>query len=322
MTALRRLALSLLAATTGCARPAPHGERQAPPTKTVPELHSLLHRPLYADPPGDRARLQADLAAARRRLAEHPDDPDALLWVGRRLGYLWRMNEAVAVFSEGARRFPGDARFLRHRGHRYITLRRFDLAIADLHAAIVLIQGRPDDIEPDGQPNERNIPLTTTGFNVWYHLALAHYLQGDFDSALAAWRTTRRFTRGHDDNIVAITDWEYMTLRRLNRSAEAASLLESIRPEMTIIENRSYHRRLLMYKGLLKPEELLAPAGAKPLDVATQGYGVGNWYLYNGQTERARAIFEEVVAGPIWPAFGFIAAEAELARMGRTSSQR
>lgn len=106
-----------------------------------------------------------------------------------------------------------------------------------------------------------------------------------------------------------------MTLRRLGRSAEAAVLLENIKPDMEIIENTAYHRRLLMYKGLLQPEDLLKTDNASELDVATYGYGVGNWHLYNGNREKAVEVFERVIAGPYWPAFGFVAAEVELARM-------
>jgi hypothetical protein len=47
---------------------------------------------------------------------------------------------------------------------------------------------------------------------------------------------------------------------------------------------------------------------------ATTLYGVGNWYLFNGQDQKARAIFERIVAGKEWSAFGFIAAEADLHR--------
>ncbi len=50
------------------------------------------------------------------------------------------------------------------------------------------------------------------------------------------------------------------------------------------------------------------------LNIATQGYGVGNWYLVNGDVAAATEIFERIVAGTSWAAFGYIAAEAELAR--------
>jgi hypothetical protein len=107
----------------------------------------------------------------------------------------------------------------------------------------------------------------------------------------------------------------WMTLMRLGRKAEAAKLLERITPKMDILENQSYHRRLLMYKGLEKPDALLDTAKADDTTIATQGYGVGNYYYVTGDTNRARGVFERVVAGSGWNAFGFIAAEADLARL-------
>src|SRR5262245_25735380 len=90
-----------------------------------PEATSLLGKPLISAPAPDnvRARLEGDLTAARATLDRAPDDPDARIWVGRRLAYLGRYRDAIAIFTEGLQRFPKDARFLRHRGHRYITVR-------------------------------------------------------------------------------------------------------------------------------------------------------------------------------------------------------
>jgi hypothetical protein len=83
---------------------------------------------------------------------------------------------------------------------------------------------------------------------------------------------------------------------------------------MEILENDAYHRRLLMYKGVLRPEQLLDTANADDLTIATQGYGVGNWYLVEGNAATAREIFERVVQGRQWAAFGYIAAEVDLKR--------
>jgi len=84
---------------------------------------------------------------------------------------------------------------------------------------------------------------------------------------------------------------------------------------MDVLDNAAYYQRLLMYKGLRQPEEVMGRDEQDPLQIATQGYGVGNFCLVNGDTDRARAIFKRVVAGSQWAAFGFIAAEADLARM-------
>lgn len=276
---------------------------------------SLLGRPLYAPPlsAATRARLEADLERARRAYAHTPDDADSILWLGRRLGYLGRYREAIAVFTEGARKHPADARMLRHRGHRHITVREFDRAVADLARAAELTRGMPDEMEPDGAPNQHGIPLSTLQGNIWYHLALAHYLRGDFAAAADAWRHDLTLSR-NDDTTVATSDWLYMTLRRLGRDDEAAQVLAPIRRDMRILENDAYHRRLLMYRGELPADSLLA-AGGDDVQVATQGYGVGNWYLYNGQQEKAMEVFRRVLALPSWAPFGYIAAEADVARI-------
>ncbi len=295
----------------------PQYRTKKPPTGE-PELVSLLGAKLHATPTDDPkklAEMEANVGKAIQAMATNPGKIDNVIWLGRRLGYLWRMHEAIEVYTEGLAEHPDEARFLRHRGHRYISIREFDNAIADLERAATLVEGKPQRIEPDGMPNDRDLPLTTTAGNIYYHLALAHYLEGDFEAAVGAWTKCLEHGRGLDDNIVSSTDWMYMALRRLGREEEAAELLEPIRDDMDIIENHSYHARCLMYKGLKNPGELLDPDGASPLDFATQGYGVGNWYLYNGDEETAKKIFEKVVEGGYWPAFGYIAAEVELARM-------
>lgn len=280
----------------------------------APEATSLSGKPLHRIELPNREKLEAELAQAMKDLDARPNDADAIIWAGRRLGYLWRYQDAIAMFSKGITLHPNDARLYRHRGHRYITVRQFDRAIADFTTAVSLVEGKPDEIEPDGAPNPAGKPRSTLQFNIWYHLALAHYLNADFDKALPAWNQCMKVST-NDDAITATSDWLWMTLMRLGRKAEAATVLERITPEMEILENASYHRRLLMYKGLEKPEALLDPANADALTVATQGYGVGNWYYVNGNPARAREIFEKVVSGPQWSAFGYIAAEADLVRM-------
>jgi hypothetical protein len=69
-----------------------------------------------------------------------------------------------------------------------------------------------------------------------------------------------------------------------------------------------------MYKGLRSPESVLNLNAADDVQIATQGYGVGNWYLANGNRAKAKEIFDRVVSGRAWAAFGYIAAEADLKR--------
>jgi hypothetical protein len=69
-----------------------------------------------------------------------------------------------------------------------------------------------------------------------------------------------------------------------------------------------------MYKGEIPADSLLNVQSTDPVQLATYGYGVANWYLYNGESERAESLFRSILEQPNWAAFGYIAAEAELAR--------
>jgi dipeptidyl aminopeptidase/acylaminoacyl peptidase len=279
-----------------------------------PEATSLLGLPLFAPevPEDTRKGLEEKLAQAAADFAKNPDSADAAISLGRRHSALGQYREAIDVYTRALAKHPKDARLYRHRGHRHITVRELDKAVADLSRAAELVAGRPDEPEPGSDP--KRPPSATLQFSVFYHLGLAHYLKGDFAAAEKAYRRCLERARGSDDRLVSVTDWLYMTLRRQGRSEEAARLLEPIHAGLNVTENRSYLNRLLMYKGVHAPEDLLR-AGGDPLTRETYGYAVGNWYLFNGRKDEARAALERVVEGPQWPAFGHVAAEADLARM-------
>ncbi len=294
--------------------------QQSPPAGA--EAVSLFGKPLTpAAPTGDALRrLEENLEAARKAYEGNPGDPDAIIWLGRRTAYFGRFREAIAIYKRGVEKHPRDPRLYRHRGHRYLSVREFDRAIADLEKAAQLVRGKPDQVEPDGQPNARNIPTSTTQSNIWYHLGLAYYLKGDFRNALRAYRECEKVSR-NDDMRAATGHWLYMTLRRMGRDAEAKKVLEPIHETMDIIENASYHRLLLMYKGALTAEEVLGKAG-EGIDQPTTGYGVANWHFYNGRRDQAVERLRAILSGEQWAAFGYIAAEADLHRLGipRTST--
>ena len=278
-----------------------------------PEATSLAGKALYPpNPIPNREKLEKDLQEAQS--VADPTAAEALIWIGRRQAYLWRYQDAIATFTKGIERYPDNPRFYRHRGHRYLTTRQFAKAQADFEKAVSLIKGQPDEIEPDGAPNPAGKPRSTLQFNIWYHLGLAYYLQGNYPKAYDAYVECMKVSN-NDDSITATSDWMWMTLMRMGRKADAAKVLDRITPTMDILENQSYHRRLLMYKGMDKPEALLDTAKADDTTIATQGYGVGNYYFVTGDTAKAKQVFEKVTSGGGWNAFGYIAAEADLQRM-------
>jgi dipeptidyl aminopeptidase/acylaminoacyl peptidase/Tfp pilus assembly protein PilF len=279
-----------------------------------PEATSLLGPALFAAEVPDETRktLEESLARATADFVKDPGSVDAAIALGRRHASLGQFREAIDVYTRALAAHPKEARLYRHRGHRYITVRELDKAVADLARAAELVSGRPDEPEPDADSSRP--PVMTLQFSVFYHLGLAHYLKGDFAAAEKAYRRALAKAPGNDDRLVSATDWLYMTLRRQGRAEEAARLLEPIHAGLDVTQDRAYLNRLLLYKGVYTPEDLLR-AGGDPLTRDTYGYAVGNWHLYNGRKDEARAAFERVVSSPAWPAFGHVAAEADLARM-------
>jgi len=110
---------------------------------------------------------------------------------------------------------------------------------------------------------------------------------------------------------VATVYWYYMALRRTGLDEKAGELLHVIREDMEILENRSYHELLMVFKGIFTPDQLLTASG-DALQNSTIGYGIGNWHYINGRQNRAFSIWRNVIQTGNWPAFGYIAAEAEL----------
>jgi hypothetical protein len=103
-----------------------------------------------------------------------------------------------------------------------------------------------------------------------------------------------------------------MILRRLGRDQEAEVLLKGINADMNIIENFAYHRACLFYKGEIPIESVLPEDGSGSANAGLV-YGVANWHLYNGRPEAAADMMRSLLDGPQWAAFGYIAAEADLA---------
>ena len=263
-------------------------------SREEPEAMSLLGKPLYRTPAEGEAlsKLEASLREAAARLEASPDDPENIILYGRTLSALWRYNDAIDIYTRGIAVHPDHALLYRHRGHRYISVRKFDKAVADLTRAAEL---KDDE------------------FDIWYHLGLAHFLKGEFEKAEEAYRRCREVAQD-DPSVIAVSNWLYLTLMRQGKIEEAASVLEGIRENMDPGENIAYFNLLLFDKGLKTQSELETAAAASDLDMATIGYGLACRLLVRGEKEKAFTMFRRIADLSYWPAFGVIAAEAELFR--------
>ncbi len=298
--------LACAALLTGC------GETAEPTNEGAPEAISLLGDPLYPLA-GNTDKLLENLAEAKARFDAAPDDEEAAIWYGRRLGYLQRYSEAIQVYTDALEKHPNSAKLLRHRGHRHISRRKFVSAIRDLSRAAELADSMEDEIEPDGIPNARNEPRSTLKFNIWYHLGLAYFLNGEFGQAYSAFGQCHGISKLNPDMLCAATHWYYVATQRIGLLEDADLLLDGFDLTLDVIENKDYLDLILFYRGHYTAEDVLEVS--EPGQRATRGFGVAHYWKAKGETDKANDLFLEIVDEGHWPSFGMIACEAELTRI-------
>lgn len=305
----KAFSIVLLACICACHTDKPSSK----PTTTAdqnPAAMSLVGKPLYSSPPSEA--LLEKFGLHEKNYADDPS-PDNLIWVGRFTAYQGKYKDAINIYSQGIKEYPKDARFYRHRGHRYITTRQFDKAIADFLEAVELIRDKPNEIEPDGMPNARNIPVSTLHGNIWYHLGLAYYLNHEYQKAHHAYLKCRD-TASSADNLVSSTHWLYMIARRLQEEDLAQEYTSQIHDEMDVIENFAYHKLCLFYQDKISEDELLGNTSSDAPASDAILYGLANWHYCNRDKARSKEIIQQILAGPSWGSFGYLAAESDLVK--------
>ena len=255
-------------------------------------------------------KMLAQYDKAKQDFENNPNDIENIIWYGRRTAYNGDYKKAIEIYSTGIKKFPDNPKLYRHRGHRYISLRMYDKAIEDYLIAVQLIKGTENEMEVDGVPNARNIPVSSLHGNIWYHLGLAYYLKHDYQKSFEAYINCRN-SGNYDDNIVSSTHWLYMNQRRLGNEGLAKKMLEPIKEKADIIENMSYYELCKLYKGFIPVDSLLETKSGNPSSDAVK-YGIANWYFYNNQKDIAKAILEEIIHSNSYSSFGYLAAESDL----------
>ena len=252
----------------------------------------------YRSPVGVEYRAQADtgpIARAKAALEADPRNVQRFIALGVAQSGARQFREAIETFTRGLAIAPNEPMLYRWRGHRNLSVREFDMALADLM---------------------HGYQLDSTNYGILYHLGVLRYLTGDFTAASALFAKAQR--RAPDGGELAgSTDWLWMSLSRAGRAAEATAMLARRPDTLPTPPGYAYVSRLKLYRGEIAPDALVSPSDTADVQVATLNYGLGNWYLIQGDTAKATAAFERSVASGGWPGFGFMVSEAELRRLRR-----
>lgn len=267
---------------------------------------TLLGTPLRVPDwsPEVRARLEEDLAIARAQFEVAPEREDSFIWLGRRLGYLTRWEEAIDVFTRGLEVHPESYKLYRFRGRHRARHRQLDLAIEDYRRAAELVEGQQDSFEPDGIINARHQYLGTYKSNIHYYLGQTSYAVGDYETTLRGMERSAREPLGPSaDRDVSTAFWRYLAHRKLGQHEEARAVVDEVPEDLELIENFTYYDSVLFFKGTRTADELLPEA-----DSLTK-FAIAMEHHFRGEQDRAEEMWLDTVNGS---AQGFWPAEAEL----------
>lgn len=233
------------------------------------------------------------LAAYDRAIALEPKRAEFHVARCRTLARVARHDDAVASCSTAITLRPEDPVAYIERGHFYVNLRKLDLALADLT--------RPDVMKTDANA-------------MWYHLALAQYLKGEYAKAADTYNDCVRTATAERTGCLA---WQYLALSRAGRQADARKLLDTFVPDPAAPPS-GYIDRLLLFKGVKSEEEVAKTMEKDALQLPTVAYSIGMWHLLNGREQKAREYFDKALTPPAQQtAFGAVASYYERQRMKR-----
>jgi tetratricopeptide (TPR) repeat protein len=310
-TAACAVALLLLG---GCAAQPVHYTVVAPASA---QAVSLLGDTLWSLPldPKDGPELVARLKEARVEAARDTNKLLGQLHLAQRTADMGRFKEAIAILTRASTLHLGDARLFRLRGEYFLRVREFDLAVADLRqAGMAAMPTMAETVDLPGGSKT----ITTVSFQTIFLLGTAFYCRGDFGPARIAFSEAVKQATTADDLARAVL-WLFFSSRRAGPPGEAAELLRTISGTWSMAGSRDEHDLLLAFKGEMPSDSVRARAlNDKGGDErALYSYAIGYLMLIREQPEQARLWFEQARMIPNWAALTYLAAEAELARLGK-----
>ncbi len=206
-------------------------------------------------------------------LKNDPRNPDKYREAGLALLKENRVDEAVALFSQGLTYNPFDAVMRFWRGRKFIGREDYALSASDLKLATLI---NPEDWEP------------------YYYLGVACYLAGMYEEAKDAHAKSRAMMKKYGIKAIPATvDWYWMICMKLGLKDEAQAVLDEVEPGMES-EDGDYLARTLLYKGYYKPEnfvqdrlkEIANPERPKIYEQMLT-YGLANYLHYQGKDDEA-----------------------------------
>lgn len=320
MTLLAAMGLAGLAACNG-ERAENSAATAEPPAAAAPmeaaeaaenrdvEGTSFAGAPLYRNTvPAERMAELAALAAPLEAKASLTEGE--YIELGRHYIAGNRFRDAIDLYSRGIAEHPDSFKLLRHRGHRYINLRELDNAIVDLERAVALIGDEHNDVL---EYNASGEPTATYEHWVYYHIGLYHYLNENWEQAAAAYKKCVD-TATTNPGRVGATDWLYNAYQKGGMTEQAEAAIAAIPADLDTNTGHPYFKRVMVYKGEWQATDFVdieRPGEQWSAVDITVGYGIANWYRFNGDADRAATIHQKILQTPYWNSWAWVVTDKE-----------
>lgn len=238
--------------------------------------------------------LKANSSDVLKKLKDDPTNPELWYQMGMALSDEEGPEAGIDAFSQGLVYNPFNATLYFGRGRKNIGLHRYWRCISDTTMAI--------RIQPET-------------WNHWYYRAVAYNLNGNYEEAMADFMQCYNMTEPEEH--YPMVDWLFLCALDMNDKEKAREVLDLI--DVNVIPpimDYAYRRRVMLYKGVVKPEEFIDIDHIKEnclplpnrveLEINTLTFGLYAYYSYIGDTEKANEVLLKITKFEPSPAFGYI----------------
>ena len=232
-----------------------------------------------------------------KKLEDDPKNPDLWYSLGVSLSDEKGFDEGIDAFSQGIAYSPFNASLYFARGRKYIGLQRFWRSISDLTLAIRL--------DPDK-------------WSHWYYRAVCYNLNKCYEESIYDLHQCLRLTE--EEEHYPLVDWlfhNYVDMGEMEKAKAVLDLIDAdvVPPTM----DYGYRRQVLLYKGIISPEELIDLEDIKKnslvkdnvpgrMELETTSITIGHYvyYTYIGDTEKANEALLKITTFEPSAAFAYL----------------
>jgi hypothetical protein len=140
-----------------------------------------------------------------------------------------------------------------------------------------------------------------------------YFLRKNYPAAITSFEASLK--EAHDPNVmVKTTDWLYCAYMHNGQLNDARRLLATVTTDSNSDHTQPYFQSIMLFKGLRAPDDFIDKIKSSEW-IARQvihAYDVATWFYFNGNTGKAKELYNKIIQTNRWATFRYQAAEVAL----------